>query len=236
MAAVRWEKKRVNSGTLFGISVGPGDPELLTLKAVKVIGDCPVVAAPCTAGGKMLALDIVRGAMDLSGKEILPLYFAMGREENSGTAHKEAAERLREQLDRGRDVAMLNLGDSSLYATFGRMLARLAEEYRVLSVPGVTSFCAGAALLGISLAERERPLHLVPSHLHWEESRNWPGTKVYMKTGAKVQGLREELKRAGRLENAVLLQNYGLEGQAVYRGAEMLAAEDGYFSLVILKD
>lgn len=68
------------NGVLYGVSVGPGDPELMTLKAVRCLEKCPVIAAPQTAGGRMLALDIARGAVGLDGKTILPLRFAMSRD------------------------------------------------------------------------------------------------------------------------------------------------------------
>ena len=71
-------EKRI--GTFYGVSVGPGDPELMTLKAVRCLERCPVIAAPQTSGGQMLALDIAKGAVDLSGKTILPLHFAMSRD------------------------------------------------------------------------------------------------------------------------------------------------------------
>ena len=111
-------EKRI--GVLYGVSVGPGDPELMTLKAVRCLGKCPVIAAPQTAGGRMLALDIARGAVGLDGKTILPLRFAMSRDpEMLRASHEEAARAVKEYLDAGQDVAMLNLGDVSVYATFG---------------------------------------------------------------------------------------------------------------------
>ena len=87
-------------GVFYAVSVGPGDPELLTLKAVRCLECCPVLAAPQTASGRMLALDIARGAADLRGKTILPLHFVMSREEEALRAsHQEAAEKVRACLD-----------------------------------------------------------------------------------------------------------------------------------------
>ena len=83
----------VKQGIFYGVGVGPGDPELLTAKALGVLEACPVLACPQTKSGEMLALDIVRGAMDVSGKEILPLRFAMSRDKAvQQAAHREAAE------------------------------------------------------------------------------------------------------------------------------------------------
>ena len=88
-------EKRI--GVLYGVSVGPGDPELMTLKAVHCLEKCPVIAAPQTAGGRMLALDIAKGAVDLSGKTILPLRFAMSLDPAvQKAAHIEAARAVKE--------------------------------------------------------------------------------------------------------------------------------------------
>ena len=130
----------LKKGRFYGVSVGPGDPELLTLKAVRCLERCPVLAAPQTASGRMLALDIARGAADLRGKTILPLHFVMSREEEALRAsHQEAAEKVRACLDAGQDVAMLNLGDVSVYATYGYLEEILKEQ----DVP----HCRGAQLL-----------------------------------------------------------------------------------------
>ena len=109
----------VKTGTFYGVSVGPGDPELLTLKAVYCIRRCPVLAVPQTAGGGMLALAIARSAVEIEGKTILPLRFAMSRDPAVLQAsHAAAADAVKAYLDAGQDVAMLNLGDVSIYSTY----------------------------------------------------------------------------------------------------------------------
>ena len=140
-------EKRI--GIFYGVSVGPGDPELMTLQAVRRLENCPVIAAPQTPKGGMLALDIAKGAVDLSGKTILPLRFAMSLDPAvQKAAHIEAARAVKEYLDAGQDVAMLNLGDVSVYATFGYLQEILeAEGCKTVMLPGVTSFCAAAARL-----------------------------------------------------------------------------------------
>ena len=156
-------EKRI--GTFYGVSVGPGDPELMTLQAVRRLENCPVIAAPQTPKGGMLALDIAKGAVDLSGKTILPLCFAMSLDPAvQKAAHIEAARAVKEYLDAGQDVAMLNLGDVSVYATFGYLQEILeAEGCKTVMLPGVTSFCAAAARLGQSLTGgMEQPLTIAP--------------------------------------------------------------------------
>lgn len=155
------------TGTLYGVSVGPGNPELLTLQAVRLLRQCPVLAAPQTASGQMLALDIARRALgsELDGKTILPLQFAMSRDAAVLRAsHETAASAVRPFLDAGQDVAMLNLGDVSIYATFGYLQEILqAQGYATAMAAGVPSFCAAAARLNQPLTGgMDAPLTIAP--------------------------------------------------------------------------
>ena len=175
-------------GTFYGVSVGPGDPELLTLQAVRLIRKCPVLAAPQTSSGQMLALDIARSALGeaLDGKTIVPLHFAMSRDPAvMAASHKAAVQAVRPYLDAGQDTAMLNLGDVSIYATFGYLQRLLeAEGYPTAMAAGVPSFCAAAARLNVPLTGgMDAPLTIAPGS--WAgRVLDTPGTKVLMKTGS----------------------------------------------------
>ena len=118
---------------------------------MRLIRQCPVLAAPQTASGQMLALDIARSALGeaLDGKTIVPLYFAMSRDPAAlAASHEKAAAAVRQYLDAGQDVAMLNIGDVSIYATFGYLQEILqAGGYATAMAAGVPSFCAAAARL-----------------------------------------------------------------------------------------
>ena len=155
-------EKRI--GVLYGVSVGPGDPELMTLKAVRCLEKCPVIAAPQTAGGRMLALDIAAGAVDMQGKTILPLDFTMARDAAvREDSYRTAVAAIETALAAGQDVAMVNLGDVSVYATAYYILERIRSDgFETVMCPGVTSFCAVAARLGRSLTRMEEPLHILP--------------------------------------------------------------------------
>ena len=139
----------MSKGVLYGVGTGPGDPELLTIKAVRTIESCPVIAAPQTADGAMVALDIVRGAVDLTGKTVIPVRFSMTRDvERRAAEHASLVRELVAHLDAVRDVALLNLGDPSIYATFQRIAPDVrARGFEARAIPGVPSFCAVAAAL-----------------------------------------------------------------------------------------
>ena len=227
------------TGTFYGVSVGPGDPELLTAKALRILAACPVIAAPQTASGEQLALSIARQAVDLTGKELLPLAFSMDRDEAvRKAAWQKAAGQVRAVLDRGQDVAMVVLGDVSIYSTYCSLMDLLrAEGYATEMIPGVTSFSAVAARLGISLTTMEEPLHILPA----SQSEQWtgldlPGTKILMKSGRSLGPLIEELSRRDLLDRASLVANCGLPGEVVCRDLWAVSVPTGYYTTVIVKE
>jgi precorrin-2/cobalt-factor-2 C20-methyltransferase len=225
-------------GIFYGVGVGPGDPELMTLKALRVLERCPVVAAPQTKSGEMLALDIVKQAMSLENKIILPLFFSMARKKEDLTAaHTAAADAVEAHLKAGRDVAMLNLGDVSIYATFGYLKELLeARGYETVMVPGVPSFCAAAARLNTSLTSWDTPLHVAPGDDAMGEVLDLPGTKVLMKAGRRLPQALDVLREKNLLQNAALVCNCGLPGEAVYPDLEQLPDLTGYFTTIIVKE
>ena len=229
-----------NVGTFYGVSVGPGDPELLTLKAIHCIERCPVLAAPQTAEGRMLALDIVKGAVDVSGKTILPLRFAMSRDADVLRAsHEAAAAAVRAQLDAGNNVAMFNLGDVSIYATYGYLEEILkAAGYPTARIAGVPSFCAAAATLGQSLTSgMEAPLTIAPGR-HAEQVLDAPGAKVLMKSGHQLPAALAALRQRGLLEKSAMVCNCGLPDEALWHDLSAYdpAQNAGYFTTIIVKE
>lgn len=227
-------------GTLYGVSVGPGDPELLTFKAMRIMRRCPVIAAPQTKSGEMLALEIARQAVDLSRKVIVPLHFTMSHEEaERRRAHEAAAETLRGYLDAGKDVAMLNLGDVSVYATFGYLQSILEEQgYRTAMVAGVPSFCAVAARLNRPLTGgMDTPLTVAPGSIPLQETLAVPGAKVLMKSGRQLPRVLDELEQAGLLEQSALVCNCGLPEEKVWDdlSRERPEGSAGYFATILVK-
>lgn len=227
-------------GILYGVSVGPGDPELMTLQAVRKLQSCPVIAAPQTKSGQMLALEIAQGAVDLTGKTIVPLHFPMSR--NGDTlreAHTRAAEMLRHHLDAGQDVAMLNLGDVSVYATFGYLQEILqAEGYETRMLAGVPSFCASAARLNQPLtAGMGEPLTIAPGGSADEVLDN-AGSKVLMKTGRQLPQTLAVLAAHGKLEHSAMVCNCGLPNEEVWPDLSQYEAARpaGYFATILVKE
>ena len=227
-------------GTFYAVGVGPGDPELMTRKAVRVLEECPVLAVPRTPAGDSLALEIAQAGADLTDKEIHFIDFAMSRdEEKRRQAHRRAAEAVRALLDRGTDVAMPVLGDVSLFASSAYVAQLLEEEgCRCVRVPGVPSFCAAAARLGCSLTGgMEQPLTIAPGR-HADEVLEAPGTKVLMKTGRQLPRTLEALARHGLLEKSAMVCNCGLPDEAVFPAlTDYDPAQDaGYFATILVKE
>ena len=206
-------------GTFYAVGVGPGDPELMTRKAVRVLEDCPVLAVPRTPAGDSLALEIAQAGADLTDTEIHFIDFAMSRdEEKRRQAHRRAAEAVRALLDRGTDVAMPVLGDVSLFASSAYVAQLLEEEgCRCVRVPGVPSFCAAAARLGRSLTEMDLP-----------------GTKVLMKSGRALPQVLEALESRGLLESSAMVQNCGLPGEQAAESLKDAPQSGSYFTTLLV--
>lgn len=236
------ESHSVAWGTCYGVGVGPGDPELLTLRAARVIGACQVVAAPQTRGGATLALDIAAQAVDLGGKDIIRLPFAMSRDAGERQRmHEESIGLVAEQLAQGKDVAVLTLGDPGVFSSFFYLADGLRDRgFAIEVIPGVTSFSAVAARLGEGLTEMDEPLHVVPSAACVEcidEVLDLPGTKVLMKPCGRLGELVEVLERRGELSHASLVADCGLPSEHACRDLASFdpAEHPSYFTTLVVK-
>ncbi len=224
-------------GIAYGVGVGPGDPELITVKALRLIREAEVIAVPGRKAEESVAYRIADAAAGgLEDKELVAVYMPMVNDrEVIEEEHRKAADKLEEYLDMGKNSVFLTEGDPSVYSTFGYLRKILEEDgYTVETVPGVTSFCAAAARLGIPLAEWDEPLHILPAAHRTQTPIDQPGTYVLMKTGRHMAEVRELLKDSGRDASAV--ENCGMEDEKVYRSADEIPDAAGYFSLIIAKE
>ena len=223
-------------GKLYGVGVGPGDPELMTLKAVRVLREADVVMVPGTCKSDRTALRIAEGY--LAGKTVETVETPMVRDKAVlEKAYEAAAEQIIAHLTRGRQVAFLTLGDPTVYSTYMYIHEKVkARGYDVEVVPGVTSFCAAAARLNMSLCQGSEPLLIIPASHGAEALIDVKANKVFMKAGKSILELKEELKKRGLLEHAAMVENCSMEGERVYEHFEDLTEPSGYFSLVIAKE
>lgn len=214
---------------LFGIGVGPGDSELLTLKAVRTIKNCRVIVAPSAMkGGKSIALDTAKEFIE-AGTEILVLHFPMGGEEQEGKI-VEAFKRIEEKLEEGLDVGFLTIGDPFLYSTYIYLLKYAAQKgYEIETIPGITSFCACASLANEPLVIGNEPLLIVPGD-RLDAVRDEKFI-VIMKVYKLEKQILDFLDQAGF--TYVYVKKAGREGQAILRDRKEILEQKEYMSIII---
>lgn len=222
-------------GKLWGVGVGPGDPELLTVKAVRVLREADVVIVPDASSGDKVALNIAKDY--LRDKQIQFVKTPMVRDKAvMDAAHEQAADTICALLDAGRQVAFLTLGDPAIYSTYMYIHQKvLRRGYAVEVVPGIPSFCAAAARLNQSLCLGKEPLTIIPASHDQNDLMDLPGNKVFMKAGRSILELQQALADKGLLEGASMVENCSMENEHVYPHFADLKEPSGYFSLVIVK-
>ncbi|MBR0399745.1 MAG: precorrin-2 C(20)-methyltransferase [Mogibacterium sp.] len=228
----------MKKGKAYGVGVGPGDPELMTLKACRLIRENDVIAVPGRSAKDAVAYKIAAAAVpEIEHKELLPVYMPMVRDgELIRKSHREAADAVEKYLDAGKNVVYITLGDSTIYCTFSYIQHLLeADGYETELIPGIPSFCAAAARLGVSLTEWNEPLHVVPALHNTEEgSLEWRGNYALMKSASRMREVKEMLAKTGMEVQAV--ENCSMDNEKVYRSLEEIPDDAGYFSLIIAKE
>ena len=223
-------------GIAYGVGVGPGDPEYMTLKAVRLIRENQVIAVPGKVAKESTAYKIaVQAVPELAEKELVPVNMPMIKDrELIDAEHRKGAEKLRTYLDQGKNVVFLTLGDPTVYCTFSYIQHYLeADGYRVELVSGIPSFCAAAARLGLPLGEWDEPIHIVPAVHKTDYKLEQDGNYVLMKSASHMKEVKALLKESGRQISAVV--NCGMADEAIYRSADEIPDDAGYFSLIIAK-
>ncbi|MBG0775435.1 MAG: precorrin-2 C(20)-methyltransferase [Desulfovibrionaceae bacterium] len=235
-------------GTVYGVGVGPGDPDLLTLKAAKLLQEAErIYAARSTRNTYSVAHDIVAPHLR-EGVEIETLAFPMTRDRQTlETAWRENAERVITDSRAGRTVCFLTLGDPMTYSTFGylmRTVRALDAQVPFAVVPGVTSFAAAAAESMTVLAEREETLAVVSGAdggERLEAAAAAADTVVVLKAYKRFDAIRETLARLGWERSSVLLSNCTMParpdgaGSCEIRDLASVTEQPGYFTLVLAR-
>lgn len=228
----------MSSGKLMGIGVGPGNPELLTLKAINILKNVPVICSPRSAESRpSLALSIVGFVLESRDDEydVLDPVFPMHEDQEELHAHwDKAACMVKERLEQGQDVAFITLGDPTVYSTFAYLEKKIRHTgFEVETIPGITSFTGCAASAHLSLGEKDEIIVIVPK----VDERLAPilehaDTAVIMKTSRHSKVLQDIVGKDPRQKEIISVQNCGMADEKIIKG---FSQDKKYLSTTIIK-
>jgi precorrin-2/cobalt-factor-2 C20-methyltransferase len=232
-------------GTLFVVGVGPGDPELMTLKSVRVIAAAPVVASFCKRGRPGHAHTIAAAHLSPASTELRfeypfttelsvadPRYLA-----DMGVFYEQCAQEIAAILADGRDVALLCEGDPFFYGSAMYVFDRLRADFRTEIVPGITGMSGGWSRAGVPMVHGDDVLSVLPGTLDEEalvKRLLASDAAVIMKLGRNLPKIRSALARAGLLERAIYVERGTMEGECVCKFSELDRSPAPYFALVLI--
>lgn len=233
------------TGRLYGVGVGPGDPELVTLKAARLIGTADVVAYHQGVGKQSNARRIAAGLIPAGAmEEVLQYPVTTGTTDHPGgyagamaSFYEECADRLAEHLEAGRTVVVLAEGDPMFYGSFMYVHDRLADRFDTEVVPGVPAFAAATALAAEPLVRQTDVLTILPGTLPEPElARRLADTDgaIIMKLGRTFPAVRSALEQAGRLDGALYVERASMPEQRWLPVRDVDAATVPYFSLIVV--
>jgi precorrin-2/cobalt-factor-2 C20-methyltransferase len=231
------------TGTLYGIGVGPGDPELVTIKAAKILGQVDIVfAAASTKNHHSLAKDIARPYIP-EATPLKLLKFPMTRDKDeTRSAWKQHARTIINALENGQDVAFLTLGDAMTYSTFGyvvRHISTSAPHLKIETIPGISSYQAAAARLNTPLVEGEESLMVVSGAEGGNRLREItakPENVVFLKAYRNVKDITNAITESGSYQECVGIKNCGHHDEEIIPNIEALNKQaPNYWTLIIAK-
>jgi precorrin-2/cobalt-factor-2 C20-methyltransferase len=234
------EKK---AGTLYGIGVGPGDPDLITLKAVKILNQVDIVfAAASTKNDHSLAVNIAKPHIP-DHAAVTMLRFPMTRDKDlTRKAWQDHSQTIIAQLERGKNAAFLTLGDSLTYSTYGYILRHIqdtAPHIAILTVPGITSYQASAARLNTPLVEGEESLMVVSGAKGGDRLRRLAGKPenvVFLKAYRNVTDIKAAIDEIGDYPSCVGVKSCGQPNEEIVPDIEKLSHSlPDYWTLIIAK-
>lgn len=230
-------------GTLYGVGVGPGDPELITLKAMKVLNQVEVIFAAASSKNEYsLALENAKSHM-LNGAEVMRLSFPMTRDSGiMAKAWEENAQRILKYVQQGKDVAFITIGDPLTYSTFGYVMQtvqEMAPEVPVRVIPGITSYQAASAVAKEVVAEREQTFCVISGSKGGERLKEVISKSdcvVMLKVYNHLDQILDTLQELGIKEGVTLVSRCGMKDQVICKNPEELRGKKvPYLSLLIVK-
>ena len=229
----------VEKGKLIGIGVGPGDTELLTLKAAKVLKTVPVVFSPKSSKEKeSIALSIVKPVLEerKDYKRLMvvePIFPMIENKKELEKIWNSASEMIAQYLDSGRDVAFITLGDTSIFSTYSYVQKRLKGRYEIETIPGITSFTACAATRNEALVEQNDILTIVPKiDKRVDEILEFSDSIVLMKASRNTSRLESVIEDKNRPKEIYSVQNCTRENEKIIEG---ISNEKPYLTTTIIK-
>lgn len=229
-------------GTLYGVGVGPGDPDLLTLKAVHILNTVPKIFAACSSKNDYsISENIIR--KHIGDRKVEKLPFPMCNDQSIlQEAWRDNGERVLASLRQGSDCAFITLGDPLTYSTFSylhKTVKMIAPDLKVVSIPGITSFQAAASVANIPLSEGEETLAIVSGAkggLKLEQVIKTADNVVMLKTYKQFEDIYKTLENLDMVSKATFLCNLGSERQTIVRDMSHLKnSTTPYLSLIIVK-
>lgn len=224
------------TGRLWGIGVGPGDPELITLKAARLIGELPVIAYPAPEHGQSSARAIAAGLIP-PGRTEIAMRLPMRPGPEPAEIYDRAAARIAAHLEAGRDAGVLCEGDPFFYGSFMYLHDRLAARFPCTVVPGVSSLTACAAASGRPLVRRDDVLSVLPATLSDAELASRLGAceaAAILKVGRHLPRVRGVLDRLSLTDRAIYVEHASRPDQEVAAMAELNGREAPYFSMILV--